>query len=76
MMNLQELATLRRYDLPVKIVLSTIARWAWCASGRNCSTTSATAKWIFPTILISAAWRNPWAFPRFAWKIAATFRRD
>jgi hypothetical protein len=39
MMNIQELATLSRYNLPVKIVLLDNRRWAWSGSGRNCSST-------------------------------------
>ena len=44
MMNLQELATLKRYDLPVKLFCSKTVAWGWSVSGKNCSSTSATVK--------------------------------
>ena len=49
MMNVQELATLIRYELPVKSSFSTTALLAWSANGKNCSWTSDTAKPISAT---------------------------
>jgi acetolactate synthase-1/2/3 large subunit len=41
-MTMQEMSTAVQYDLPIKILSSTINIWAWCASGRNCCTAGAT----------------------------------
>jgi thiamine pyrophosphate-dependent acetolactate synthase large subunit-like protein len=42
LMCIQEMATCKQYDLPVKVCCSTTATWAWCASGRSSSTRAAT----------------------------------
>ena len=66
MMNIQELATIKRYGLPHQDPAAwTTPAWEWSVSGKSSSSRSATRRSTCRTTPTSSSSRRLWAFPAF-----------
>ena len=60
-MNMNEIATATRYNIPVIELYLTTMFWVWCASGRPCSMENAIPRRSFTIRWISSRRQRAWA---------------